>query len=375
MNEFTVARWVFIVALSYFCLDSIGAHAATVEVCNDGDITVKTAAINTTNPFFSGTTYYVAGWYNVEPGKCTTVSDAGGLVNGSYLGFAYADPDGILRTHIAMPSAQNSDVQPSSARFCVATDRSFEYSTTVANASCAAGYVPLTFSLYLDFSSIHLVRVTYTVTASRDEDGDPIGGAAEVAQMLFGEKVHRAGSSWQYEDGKPLSDSLVSDKAPLPPIAPRVQFLPTQQPVAGYVQQIERVVAGVGTCRHSSNETYKQLHVTVDGRGVAVSTVDEMQSAEQYAMLLVNMDFENASIRQYSGGKEFEGECWTLEIPCKSRIYDYCGEHRYDLKDGTRSLYFEVYTNTRDQAARIVDALKRIAPSYPDGKPEITKLQ
>lgn len=375
MNRVAATRWVFILALSLLCLHSVRAEAsAAVEVCNDGDVTVKTAAINTTNPFFAGTTYYVAGWYNIEPGKCTFVSDGGALVNGSYLGFAYEDDDGILRAHIAKPSGQADSVEASSEQFCVALDGRFDYSTRASAGSCQAGYAPLTFSIYMDFSSIYLARVTYTVAPHHREGGEPLGGTAEMAQMLFGEKVRRVGKTWLFATGKPLSDSLVNEHASLPPLVPRVQFSPNKEPVAGYLRQIEQIVGRSTACRANSSQAkanYMQMRIGVSERGVAISAY----SQESDAMLLADMDLPNATIKHYEGGGNFAGDCWILEIACKRNLYEYCGEHRYADRDGTRSSAFDIYMNTRDQAVSILDLLKRISPAYPDATPEISKLQ
>src|SRR5262249_43002877 len=160
-------------------------------------------------------------------------------------------------------------------------------------------------------------------------------------------------SVWLFSDGTPLSDSYFSKGKPLPPLAPRVQFSPSKAPVAGYVGQIERVVADMSPCRANASENvknYKQMVVGVDERGVALSLYNASATPHLDAMVLADMNLSNASITRYSGGGNFSDECWIIEITCKSGVYQYCGEHNTDLAHGTQSSTFNVYTNTRDQA-------------------------
>src|SRR5690348_8386623 len=115
----------------------------------------------------------------------------------------------------------------------------FVTTATSPSHSCQAGYEPLTFSIFIDFSSTNLARVTFTVTPDGDEDGEPLAKAAEIGYLLEGEEVHRVGKVWQLTNGLALPDSYLSNSKGEPPLAPRVQFSSKRQPVAGYVQQIK----------------------------------------------------------------------------------------------------------------------------------------
>jgi uncharacterized membrane protein len=88
MNHLAATRWMSVLAFSLACLHCAPANAGSLKVCNEGDVTVKTALAETFNPFNTGTSFEVSGWYNVEPRKCSQLYD-GGLANGLYVGFAY----------------------------------------------------------------------------------------------------------------------------------------------------------------------------------------------------------------------------------------------------------------------------------------------
>jgi uncharacterized membrane protein len=174
VNHFTATRWIAILAFSLSCLHSVRANAGSLEVCNDGEVTVKTALAETFNPFSTGTSFEVSGWYNVEPHKCSQLYD-GGLANGLYVGFAYQDRRNTIRAHISTPSEKADNQVPVSNRFCVALGAPFDYTTRLKTArSCVAGSKPLAFSLFYDFSTDD-ADWTYTVRAYGDEDGEPLG--------------------------------------------------------------------------------------------------------------------------------------------------------------------------------------------------------
>ena len=81
VNRLAATRWIAILALALSCLHSVPANAGTLKVCNEGDVTVKTALGETFNPFSTGTSFEVSGWYNIEPHECSELYD-GGLASG-----------------------------------------------------------------------------------------------------------------------------------------------------------------------------------------------------------------------------------------------------------------------------------------------------
>lgn len=362
----TIARLIAILA----CLTPIAAAASsTITVCNQGDVALETAMVDYRHSILYGTGYDVEGWYHVEPDKCEDINTSSDV----YLGFAYRDAGNVLRTHLAHPGGSMREVGGAAQRFCVATGGNFQYTTQQVNgASCPAGYKPLVFSLFIDGSGMwsrlaNAGHLTYTVKPRRDEGGQRLAGVSEVAELLTGVPVQRAGRAWKERDGKPVSDNLINSKTKTPPLAPRVQFPPSREPVAGLLRQIRSVVNGIVSCAHLG-VTFQQKSIDLNDRGVVRSAYTGAYDQIDL-MVLADMNLSQPSLRRI---EERQGQCWQLEIACKSG--GYCGQH-WTKEWVSASSVVDILTNTREQATTILDALKRIAPSYPDATPEIRKLE
>jgi hypothetical protein len=119
--------------------------------------------------------------------------------------------------------------------------------------------------------------------------------------------------------------------------------------------------------------TSRLLDVVVDARGVAHS-VREVRGAsigtetQEMALALGNVDFSQAKL---INNKELPDECWRLSLPARNG--QWCAETSASgINTVGKSLGIDV--NTVEEGSQILDLLKRIAASYPDAAPQLTRV-
>ena len=371
MNAFGATRWIAVLAFGLLCLHCGHAVAANgVQICNNGNVTVKTALVETTNPFFSGTNYNVVGWYNVEPGECNQPTFGSPLVLGTYLGFAYRDIGNVLRAHIAMPQAGNY-TQSAAVPFCVATDMAFEYTTKTKPTSCGAGYALLTFSLFIDSSDPTLGLTTYTVTPDEDEFGDPLEdsskqGPTASARLIFGDEVALYGNQWRFSNGSAVPASLIDQKSGRPPLLPRQQYSASQEPVAGYLKQLKALFASFQACTAKIavyDAVISAPFFNLDDYGTVVSAYRSTfgSTNSSFGAAIANLDLANPRLIEQGVG------CITVIFTCKSGECVRSGDNA--------DSEWRTYVNSHDEADILVRALRAIVSHYPDGSGEIRSVK
>jgi hypothetical protein len=221
---------------------------------------------------------------------------------------------------------------------------------------------------------------------------DPIGqggfitppsgyGKTLTAHLIFGDAVHLKGGQWRFENGTALPAGLLDPKSGRPPLLPKQQYSPQQAPVSQYVKTIKDIFASVQACREYTDTTKTQLAMSVessgfdlDDYGVLVSrTVATTPSHAQrigygQGAALANLDLQHAEI--------VDQGCMLLVIRCRngsSCIRSQSVQRGGDTGDiGVSFLSFEI--NTREQGAKILDALTAAAPFYPAGDGETHEI-
>lgn len=353
-----VRRFLFaIAAIAFF--PPLAAHAAVAEICNNGNVELSVARAVYSKSLLFGNSYEITGWYKVEPNKCETVyssTDAEDL----YLGFTYLDPKDVLRSYVSEPSDNSGFARAVSEKFCVNVDKAFDYKISTKGATgCQNGFAPLEFSLFIGADGGDYGRVTYRMSPDRRDPTNPVfGGSAATAKMLVGGAVELVGKTWKLPDGTEY----------LPPAAPKQQYAVDRAPVAQSIKQITDTLATVQTCSNNELDTnVSKQGFTMDDRGVVVTTntfTDALHSAgysNMTAMSIGNMDLPNAKLTDRGG-------CWELEVLCKG--YVGCAQHG-EGSGAVGVVAWAAYVNTNQQATILLNALKAMAPYYPDATPEI----
>ena len=202
-----------------------------------------------------------------------------------------------------------------------------------------------------------------------------------TANLIFGGAVRLQGTEWRFEHGTALPAYLLDPKSGRPPLLPKQQYSPAQAPVSQYIKTIRDVLGSVQACEEYTDTAKTQLSMSVessgfdlDDYGVVVSrTVATTPSSAQrvgygQGAALANLDFQHAEFTDHG--------CMLLVIHCRngsSCIRSQAAQQGGETGDyAVSSLSFEI--NTREQAAKILDALVAIAPFYPAGDGETHEI-
>ena len=334
------------------------AHAAVVEVCNEGDAQLNVARALYSKSVLLGNSYEVSGWLQVDPQTCETIYSADDP-DDVYLGFTYIDLKNVLRSWVSAPNDNSGAIKAVSEKFCVGVDKAFDYEIETRSASCQEGFAQLEFSVFIGTGGGNYGRITYTMKPDRADPTHPVFGVPPATgKMLVGGTVQFLGKTWQMPDSTEY----------LAPVAPKEQYAVDRAPVAQSIKQVKDTLAKVQPCSNNllgtnvSNQAF-----TMDDRGVAVITnkfSDPLHVAgytNLTAMIIGDMDLANAAVTNRGG-------CWELELLCK----DHMGcVQKGEGPGAVGVLVWDAYTNTNQQAAILLNALKAIAPYYPDTTPEI----
>jgi hypothetical protein len=180
-----------------------------------------------------------------------------------------------------------------------------------------------------------------------------------TAQMIFGGEVHRdEGGQWRYQNGSAIPTELIVKKTGLPVLMPRRQYAIYQSPVQDHVKEIKDVMNSAHACTDTSFHTrYAPSEFDMDGRGVVIAANTEYFGSEpdttSYGAALANLDLTRVTL-------ESRGECYLIILKCKD------GGQCVRVRDSV-TVNWSLFVNTKEQGDRIVNALRAIAPYYPDG--------
>lgn len=340
------------------------ADASVVSICNQGDTSLNVATAIYSKSMWLGDSYDVTGWYAVDPGKCAVVYSAEDP-DDVYFGFTFLGSDRNLRKYVSTPSGgQDNLFKAVSENFCVAVGQVFDYKTKTKGvaAGCQAGFRPLEFSLYAGLDSDNYGRVEYTLFPRKDDrESDVIGTRpGTTARLIFGNAVQFDGSQWTYANGAALPHNLIDEKTGLPPLLPKQQYSPGSEPVAEYFRQIKSVMNSFQQCRDTSRGiTLVSSRFDMDDSGiVSFTSSDSMGTNPPYGVAIANVDLNNPHIFDHDPG------CVLVDFDCKDGMQ--CARQGNDA-----TTWLSFWVNSREQANTIIEALKEIAPFYPDGQGEI----
>ncbi|HEX3842899.1 MAG TPA: hypothetical protein VHV80_00945 [Steroidobacteraceae bacterium] len=339
-------------------------NASVVSICNQGDASLNATTAVYSKSIWLGDSYHVTGWYAIEPGKCAVVYSAEDPED-VYFGFTFLGSDQSLRKYVSTPSGgQDNLFKAISENFCVAVGQVFDYKTKTKGVAggCQAGFQPLEFSLYAGLDSDDYGRVGYTLFPHKDErESDVIGTRpGTTARLIFGDPVQFDGSQWTYANGTALPHNLVNQKTGLPPLLPKEQYSPSQEPVAQFFKQIKHVMNSFQQCRDTGRGiNLVSSQFDMDDHGIAdFTSSDSMGTNPSYGAAIANVDLNNPHINDHDPG------CLLVSFDCKTG-----GQCVRQGNDAMAWLSF--WVNTREQANTIIEALKGIAVFYPDGQGEM----
>jgi hypothetical protein len=161
---------------------------------------------------------------------------------------------------------------------------------------------------------------------------------------------------------------LLDRSTGVPPLRPKSQRPVTQVPVSTSVADIKRTVGAIKSCQLYTSASKDNLLWSVqspafemDDSGVITSRyVLSTRPGQPYAQgaALANLSLLAAQVQDRGG-------CKILSIPCKN------GQCVRFEENANPSL--SVFVETTEQANTILNALKTLAPLYPDGAGELRK--
>jgi hypothetical protein len=177
------------------------ARATDIVVCNDGDIDFSIAtATRQGDGLFFPRSWYVEGWFAVQPDACTTFPDH--TDEPIYVAVAYTDDADVWGAGEFTMSREDSSWRRVESDLCVA-DGAFAYShgNDFFDGPCDAGYFHFPAALYLEPSGS---TSRYTLTLGI-EDGQL---AKPPEEHVASESTGNA-SGRSYEGGKSFGDKLI----------------------------------------------------------------------------------------------------------------------------------------------------------------------
>lgn len=347
---------------------SVPARADTsVEICNQGNTTLHVARVVYAQSLLFGDSYRASGWYTVEQNRCGTVYDSG---NGEtvYFGFAYLDEHDTLRTWVTEPErTSDASLRAANERFC-ASPTPFDYTVKTKQElqQCKLGFELLDFSMYLPPTDD--THVSYTMHAWQgDTESAKFGTHSSAhARLIYGDEVTVYGSQWSYASGVRLPPELIDSGTGLPPLLPKWQFATGQSPVAENIRKIKDVLATFQSCKTGLFGTQiTSSTFDMDGYGVIIasqSSTTVMSDGPHVIPLtggaaIGNLDLDKPAIVEQGP------DCLSVRLPCASGACVRSGN--------TTDSGWAFYVNRREQIDIVLDALRAIAPYYPDGKGDI----
>jgi hypothetical protein len=191
---------------------------------------------------------------------------------------------------------------------------------------------------------------------------------APIGRLILGEDVRFEQRGWRYVNGAQVPDTLLDKATGAPPLRPKSQRPITQPPVSTSVADIKRTLGAIKSCQLYTSASkdnplwsVQSPSFELDDAGVIASRyVLSTRPGQGYAQgaALANLSFMSAQIQDRGG-------CKILSIPCKS------GQCVRFEDNANPSLSF--FVQTTEQAYTILNALKALAPLYPDGAGNLRK--
>jgi hypothetical protein len=364
--------WIVLAAGS--TLPVFADEPVTLKICAGGDATVYVARVVYVQSLLFGNSYHAAGWYRVDPGDCKVVYDSDEAKrNPVYLAYAYNDAGGVLRNMKPPDDPGLVKGNPEALRsvrekFCVQPGVAFQYKADTKEEAqkCKPGFTLANFIDSFDPAGYTSGTQTVTVGAKRDFRQHPaLTIGAMTAHLIFGDEVHLdEGGQWRYASGSAIATDLIVKKTGLPVLLPKRQYSTSQSPVQGYLKEIKDVMNSAQPCTDTSvlNTHYSAFAFDLDDSGVVVasdaaSLFGSNPITSKYGAALANLDLSGENLQS-------RGECYLVSFVCKDR--GQCVR----LGDSA-TVNWSLFVNTRQQGERIVNALRAIAPYYPDGEGEI----
>ena len=193
-------------------------------------------------------------------------------------------------------------------------------------------------------------------------------GTAPIGRIILGEDVRFEQGGWRYVNGRQVPDTLLDKATGAPPLRPRTQRPVTQAPASTTIADIKNTLGTVKSCQLYAGASKENLLWSVmspgfemDDSGVIASRyVLSTRPGEGYAQgaAIANLSLIAAQIQDRGG-------CKILSIPCRN------GQCVRFEDNANPSLSF--FVETTDQANKILNDLKALAPLYPDGAGELQK--
>jgi len=201
--------------------------------------------------------------------------------------------------------------------------------------------------------------------------GEELAGIASSAKgaptgrLILGGDVRLDQGGWRYANGTQVPDTLMDNVTGGPPLRPKSQRPVTQAPVSTHIADIKGVLGAIKSCPLYTNASKENLLWSVmspalelDDAGVVTSRyVLSNRPGQGYAQgaAIANLSLAAAQIQDRG--------CKVVVIPCKS------GRCVRFEENASPSLTF--FVETTEQANRVLNALKALAPLYPSGAGEL----
>jgi len=347
------------------------AAQVTLKVCDAGDTTLYVARVIHVESILLGEAYVGSGWYRIEPKDCKIVYDSEqAMGNMVFLAYMYRDTSDVLRNvtppqDSSIGGREGEPLQSVRERFCVRPGAPFKYkaeSKTEAQA-CEAGLTLANFIESFDPGDYTSGGQTLSVMVDRSLHSHPaLSVASRSGYLLTGRKVMlNAMGQWVYEEGPLIAKDLIVTKTGMPNLQPPQQFEYLQSPVREKYKDIQQVFRTIVPCADESQVRHSDFLFGMTESGVVSTTSTATSGTSKFTFsyygVLANLDFANvqASARN---------ECYLVNVFCKANAQ--CVQ----MNDGANVLW-DFWVNTKEQADRILDDLRAIAPYYPKGEPEL----
>ena len=366
-------RLVLIVVVLLGSAQPALADSVQLKICANGDTPVYVATVLYVESLF-GNSYQASGWHRIAQDRCKIVYDSEKANrNVVYLSYAYNDSNDVTRNMVSPPGHAGANPFGDGTligvkeHFCVQPGQGFQYKaeTKEEAQNCKSGFVLAEFSD--SFSPGHYTSGTQTlgVLAESGFDLHPaLTVARRTGRLIMGDEVHLdKGGQWVYANGGLVPGDLIAKATGMPPLSPRLQFSTSDSPVQGYIQEIKAVVASVEPCTEALlfKTVHSGLSFNIDDYGVIKTKGDATAAGTgftaYYGAAIANLDLANPRV-------ESRDQCYLFNVICKGNV-------QCSRRNDSATVFWTFWVNTKAQGDQILDALRKIAPYYPDGKGEM----